>query len=102
MENKENTEETKNDQKTKMEYDFRLWDKAIDKISDNVKNFVDVYLKHDFKAQWMFIGITTIVFGTILTLAILDKITETTIGTLLGAAIGYTIGKQGNNRNKRE
>jgi hypothetical protein len=85
-----------------MEYDFRLWDKAIDKFSDNIKNFVDVCLRNDFKAQWMFIALIIIVFGTILTLAILNKITETTIGTLLGAAIGYTIGRQGNNKNKRD
>ena len=85
-----------------MEYDFRLWDKAIDKFSDNIKNFVDVYLRHDFKAQWMFIAEIIIVFWTILTLAILNKITETTIGTLLGDAIGYTIGRQGNNKNKRD
>ena len=45
-----------------MEYDFRLWDKAIDKFSDNIKNFVDVYLRHDFKAQWMFIAEIIIVF----------------------------------------
>jgi len=85
-----------------MEYDFRHWDKAIDKFSDNIKNFVDVCLSNDFKAQWMFIAVIIIVFGTILTLAILNKITETTIGTLLGAAIGYTIGRQGNNKNKRD
>ena len=85
-----------------MEYDFRFWDKAIDKFSDNINYFVDVCLSNDFRAQWMFIAVIIIVFGTILTLAILNKITETTIGTLLGAAIGYTIGRQGNNKNKRD
>lgn len=98
----ENNSTDNQEKKTKTEYDFRLWDKTIDKLSDNIKNFVDVYLRHDFKAQWIFIGITAIVFGTIITLAVLDKITESTIGTLLGAAIGYTIGKQGSNKNKRD
>lgn len=71
---------------------------AINKISENVKNFVDKKYKHDYTGQIIYGCIVLVILATIVILALADKITETAIGTLLGTTIGYAIGKFSQNK----
>lgn len=71
---------------------------AINKISENVQNFVDKKYKHDYTGQIIYGCIVFVILATIVILALEDKITETAIGTLLGTTIGYAIGKFSQNK----
>ena len=78
-----------------------LYQQGIGQIGESLNKFIDTYFRHDYKGQWIFITVNVVVFGVILTLALCDKITETTTGTLLGAAIGYSLGKYSEGKGKK-
>ena len=89
----------KEEPKLDKEQSFALIQQSIAHVGDSINKFIETYFKHNNKGQWIFILVNVIVFGVISTLALCNKITETTTGTLLGAAIGYSLGKYSANKN---
>ena len=71
-------------------------------ISDLIKHYFDKKYSHDYHGLWIFGGLVVAILGTIITLACLNKVSEASIGTILGSIIGYALGKFNNGNSSKE
>ena len=62
----------------------------IKNASDSVKQFIVSKYSHDKTGLWIHIGVVFILSATIIILAIVTKLDNSIVGTLLGSLIGFS------------
>ena len=97
MENNENINNEGSD-KPNNPNPLRVNDEQVAGILKWLSGLFSGIFKHNHLEQWIFTILVSLILGTIITLGVMDKITESTIGTLLGSAIGYALGKYSNHK----
>lgn len=75
---------------------------GVKSITDLIKLYVEKKYKHDFTGVIIFGIIVLFILITICFLGYNSRITESTIGTILGSLIGYALGRFNNNNQSKE
>lgn len=79
---------------------FEAMKVIVSEIIDTIKQWVTKKYSHDFTGLIIFGLIVGAILTTICVLACNGKITEPTIGTILGSLIGYALGKFNTSQSK--
>lgn len=75
---------------------------GVNLITDTIKFYIEKKYKHDFTGVIIFGIIVLFILGSICFLGYNNKITESTIGTILGSLIGYALGRFNNGQQEKE